>query len=469
MRRFSRSASAAAALLAAAISGAPAAAGESLALVGATVIDVADGGRSPHDLEDAVVLVEDGTITAVGPRAAVAIPADAMRLDVRGEFIVPGLTDGFAAINNQAYANAYLASGVTSIIAVSGGRRGRLFTGADPGPHLRVLEAVGERRGSLEEHLEATEALAARGVAVVLLMYKLTPEQLPALVRRAEELGMGTIGELGFASYSDGIAAGVDAFVHTTRYSLSMAPPEMIRAVAAEPFSDDLKSPKWRYYLWLSQLSPYDERLVAHARLLASGSTALMPTLSLLYLDLPWSENPWQEPVARRLDPADINNPADPATGRHHATPTHQAAYTALARSVSLLEETYRRAGARYLAGSGTDVWGTMPGISLHHELEGLVRIGHTPREALAAATSNFAATFANWGRVGQVRPGYRADLLVLRRDPRLDVAHLKSVGTVILAGEILTPQSPLPTLTPSLPGEGTPPPTLRSPEGGSG
>ena len=56
---------------------APAAAGEMLALVGGTVIDVDDWGRSEEDLEDAVVLVEDGTISAVGRRNEIEIPSGA--------------------------------------------------------------------------------------------------------------------------------------------------------------------------------------------------------------------------------------------------------------------------------------------------------------------------------------------------------------------------------------------------------
>lgn len=423
--------------------GAPATADEILALVGGTVIDVDDWGRSEEDLEDAVVLIEGDRISAVGSRGEVVIPDGAEVLDVSGRFVVPGLTDGFAAINNQAYADAYLESGVTSIIAVSGGRRGRLFTDAEPGPHVNILQSVGSERASFEEHFAAIEALAEEGVDILLLMYKLTPEQLPDLTTLAEELGMGTIGELGLASYADGIEAGIDAFVHTTRYSLNMAPAELARQVAEQPFSDDLESPKWIYYKWLTQLSPWDQRLTEHAELLGSGAVTLIPTLSLLYLDLPWAENPWLEPVSRRLDPADINNPADPETGRHDSEPAHQAAYSALARSEYILEEAYHRAGARYLAGSGTDVWGTMPGISIHHELEGLVRVGLTPREALAAATSNFEETFAGWGEVGRVRSGYRADLLVLYGDPRIDVANLRAIDRLVLAGDLIELDSP--------------------------
>jgi len=416
----------------------PVALAETLALVGGTVVDTAERGRSEADIADAVVLIEGDEILAVGPRETVPIPSAALVIDTSGAFIVPGLTDGFAAINNQSYANAYLYSGITSIIAVSGGRRGELFATADPGPHLNLLEGMGRERAPLEEHLRAVETLAAQGIDIALLMYELTPDQLAAVTRRAEELGMGTIGELGLSTYAEGIAAGIDAFVHTTRYSLDLAPREMAQAVAEQPFSDDLESPKWIYYKWLTALSPWDQRLAEYAGLLGSSPVSLMPTFGLLYLDLPWAENPWEHPVARILRREDINNPADPETGVHDNDPAHQAAYSALARSELMIEEAYRRGGAVYLAGSGTDVWGTMPGISLQHELEALVRIGHTPREALACATSNFEATFASWGKVGQVRPGYRADVLVLDRDPRHDVGNLEAIRHVILAGELL-------------------------------
>jgi hypothetical protein len=411
---------------------------ESLALIGGTIIDTGDWGHSTADVEDAVVIVEGGKITAVGRGDAVAVPPGALVVDATGKYIVPGLVDGFAAINNQAYANAYLASGVTSIISVDGGRRGGLYLDAVPGPKIHRLDSVGSERATLEEHLAATDRLAVEGVEILLLMYKLPPDQLQVLADRARLHGMGTIGELGLSSYRQGIEAGLNAFVHTTRYSLDMAPEEMAQAVIEQPFSDDLDSPKWTYYKWLSGLSPFDERLESHARVLASGPIALMPTLALLYLDQPWAENPWDEPVAGLLDPEDINRPANRDTGRHEGSVAHQVAYAALARSELMLEEAFRRAGANYLAGSGTDVWGTMPGISLHHELEGLSRIGMSPREVLAAATSNFSKTFPNWGAVGEVREGQRADLLVLNEDPREGVANLRSIETVILAGEVL-------------------------------
>jgi hypothetical protein len=76
---------------------------ETLAIVGATVIDVSEFGAGTSDLDDAVVVIENGIITAVGPRPAVEIPANAKVVRADGRYIVPGLTDGFAALNKDLF------------------------------------------------------------------------------------------------------------------------------------------------------------------------------------------------------------------------------------------------------------------------------------------------------------------------------------------------------------------------------
>jgi hypothetical protein len=408
-----------------------------LAIVGGTILDLTDAGNSADDITDGVVLVEDGYIRAVGTRDEVIPPDGARVIDASGKYILPGLFDGFAALNNQSYANAYLYMGVTSIIAVSGGRRGDLFESSDPGPTIYKLQGVGRRDSPTELVLQQIETLAEEGYRIVLLMYRLTPDQLQAGVEKAHELGLGTIGELGFTSYHEAVSTGIDAFVHTSRYSLDAAPPEMARSVAEQPFSDDLDSPKWRYYKFLTEVDPADPRLLEHASVLGEGDVAIMPTSSIVYLDMDDNTNPWDEPVAGILDPADINNPADAETGRHTYDAEHEEAYRALANKMVVIEDVYYSHGARYLAGSGTDVWGTMPGISLHTELELLTRIGLTPRQAIAAATTNIVEAFG-WNDTGRVEEGRVADLLVVAENPLEDLEHLKKIDTLIKGGVVL-------------------------------
>ncbi len=408
-----------------------------LAIVGAVVIDTADRGQSARDIENAVVLVENGIITAVGPKNHITVPDGFRIVDGTGKYLVPGLIDGFAVLNNQAYANAFLYSGVTSILAVSGGRRGPLFTRARPSPHLYPLEDVGYEPAPIEDLLARIDTVADQGARVALLMYRLTPDKLRRVANHCRERGLATIGELALTTYEQGMDFGLDAFVHTTRYSLGMAPEEHRHGVAKEPFSDDLASPKWQWYKWLSAIRPDNPRLARYAKSLAHSETYLLPTAGLLALHHPWSKNPWKEPAAVLLDPKDINQPADPETGKQDHDAAHVEAYARLAAATEIVEKAYRAAGARYLAGSGCDVWGSMPGISLVWELDALVRYGLSPREALAAATSNFADAFG-WKELGEVRPGRRADILVLDEDPRVDIRAIRSISTIVLAGHLL-------------------------------
>jgi hypothetical protein len=90
--------------------------------------------------------------------------------------------------------------------------------------------------------------------------------------------------------------------------------------------------------------------------------------------------------------------------------------------------------GARYLADSGTPAYGIMPGSGLHTELKLLLRIGLTPREALAAATSNFADVYG-WKDVGRIESERAADILILDADPLADLAALDKIRMLVLGG----------------------------------
>lgn len=64
-----------------------------LAFTGAHIIPI-----SGPEIESGVLVVSDGKIVAVGPAAAVQIPANAKRIDVSGKIIMPGLVDSHSHI-----------------------------------------------------------------------------------------------------------------------------------------------------------------------------------------------------------------------------------------------------------------------------------------------------------------------------------------------------------------------------------
>jgi imidazolonepropionase-like amidohydrolase len=82
-----------------------------------------------------------------------------------------------------------------------------------------------------------------------------------------------------------------------------------------------------------------------------------------------------------------------------------------------------------------------MPGISMHTELEMLVRLGLSPREALAAATNNYAEQF-HWSELGQIAPGRRADILILDGDPTENIWNARRINTLLIDGNQIDRES---------------------------
>jgi len=411
---------------------------DSLLIEGATLINP---GNTIEIIESSYVYIEGNKIVSYGelankPKTLVAEKT----LSANQKYIMPGLIDGFATLNNQAYANAYLYKGITSIIEVDGYRRGPYFPNANPSPAIYRLEGVGEEPATDMDLIRRVDSLYTANYKVLLMMYALTPNQTKMVYAHAKAIGMATIGEMGMTTYKEGMDIGLDAFVHTTRYSLDVAPRDMADAVAKAPFSNDLNSPKWTYYSYLTQLKKGDSLLEVHAKNLGASHSFIMPTMSLSYLDLPNSKNPWLDPVAVILDPNDINRPANKETGKHDIGEEEQRAYSELiANETSVIEPAYYKAGAKYLSGSATDVWGTMPGISLHTELLLLhTKAGLTIEEVLAATTANFNEAFG-W-KIGRIKSGFDADLLILNKNPLDQLSNLNTIDKIIVDGKVLMP-----------------------------
>ncbi len=413
---------------------------DNLLIEGATLINP---GKPTEIIPSSYIYIEKGKIQSYG---ALADKPEGLApekiINAKGKYLMPGLIDGFATLNNQSYANAYLYKGITSILEVDGYRRGPFYPNADPGPGIYRLGGIGEDYTTDADLISKIDSLYNAGYKVLLMMYALTPDQTEKVHAHAKSLGMATIGELGLTTYKQGMDIGLDAFVHTTRYSLDIAPRDMANAVAHNPFSNDLDSPKWKYYSYLTQVRKNDSALLKHAQNLAASRSYIMPTMSLSYLDLPDAKNPWLDPVATILDPEDINRPADPQTGKHNIDKEEQKAYTQLIlNETAVLEPTYYKAGAKYLSGSATDVWGTMPGISLHTELMLLhTKVGLTIEETLAAATSNFGEAFG-W-KIGKIQAGYEADLLLLNANPIDRLSNLTRIDRLFVDGKELVPET---------------------------
>jgi hypothetical protein len=444
-----------------------------LVLEGGTVVDVTDWGRSAKDMQDAVVIVRDGRITDVGPRGVITIPKGARVIDCTGKFLVPGLVDGFAGMNSQGQANANLYMGVTTVVASQDDRRGRIDFAVNPSPHLYLLDSIGTtddwsllankpewaarlKEGNLPAELSPEDTVkqltdtAKLGTRVLWLGHDLTAANTQWIIARAHQIGLVTYGEFVSTPYNVGIDAGVDVLLHMSRYELGVVPDELQRPLVDNPQGPAASTA----YDYSEHLPPTDTHLKIYAQTIAKHHSALMPTFSLYFLRLPGHRDLWKEPAAAVLDPKKMFEPSNPATGemdyplpswtrrmpggiQRYEEEIQRKKADQSAMRLWRINETIFSAYPHYLAASGASVMGTMAGISLHTELEMLVRLGLSPREALAAATNNYAIQFG-WNELGQIAPGRRGDILVVDGDPTVNIWNVRRISTLIVDGNVV-------------------------------
>jgi imidazolonepropionase-like amidohydrolase len=93
---------------------------------------------------------------------------------------------------------------------------------------------------------------------------------------------------------------------------------------------------------------------------------------------------------------------------------------------------------------AGTDSMGTYS-PNIHAELQLLVsRAGLTPLEAITAATRTAARQLGMEDSTGTLAAGKRADLVILTRDPSVDIRNTQAVEAVMIGGRLLTRDGPM-------------------------
>jgi len=174
---------------------------------------------------------------------------------------------------------------------------------------------------------------------------------------------------------------------------------------------------------------------VEFGALAAKHRIFVIPTLTTMYLDcgaspgIATAKDPLLAPYIREEWLPALNVPLDPKLN-------------------SVCDST--RAGIKQLVAAhvpiltGTDapVPGVTYGASEHEELQLLVAAGLTPIQALIAATSAPAAAFHLSDR-GYIKPGFRADLVLVEGDPTVNITATQNIVEVWKQGVPVTRTRP--------------------------
>jgi imidazolonepropionase-like amidohydrolase len=403
----------------------PSGKGGTFAIVGATLVD-ATGGPA---INDSTVVVQGGRITAAGPRAQVKIPRGCTVIDAHGKTLLPGLWDMHAHFEQVEWGPIYLAAGVTTVRDVGNefefivSVRKALRSDRGLGPRLLAAgivdgdgpAALGIVRANTPEQARTVVGrYKEAGFEQIKIYSSVKPEIVKAVCDEAHRLGMTVTGHIpqGMNAFQ-GVEAGMDQINH-----VQYLPPVM-RSKSDKPTpggapSIDLGS---------------DEAKKAIAFFKEHG-TVLDPTLVIFEM----LTHPIDTPVASF-------EPGIAKVAPELAGPLNNTGVPAIAapRGRAIFEQYLAIVGALHRAGipivAGTDQ--TVPGHSVHREIELYVKAGFTPLEAIQAATIVPARVMKLDKEVGTIEVGKKADFIILDGNPLDNISNIRRVKTVVHDGRV--------------------------------
>lgn len=401
-----------------------------LAIVGATLID----GTGSAPVPDAAVVIHNGRIVAAGPRSKVKIPKHANVVDARGKTILPGLWDMHAHFEQVEWGPIYLAAGATTvrdcgnefefITAV----RDAIAQDHGLGPRLLlagIVDGAGpfaigvERVDTPEQALSWTDRYHDGAFQQMKIYSSVKLEELKIVADRAHHLGMTVTGHVpeGLNAYQV-VEAGQDQISHIGYVADIMHGP----FPTGTSRLDRAKA--------LANLDLDSADALKALAFLKQHHTVIDPTLALFEFFTattakpPASFEPGIDKIAPEL--------AQPLADVGPPTERSEIGDKVLAKDLAIVGALHR-AGIPVVA--GTDQ--TVPGYSLHREIELYVQAGFTPMEAIQAATIVPARAMGLEKESGTVQKGKRGDLILINGDPLEDIHNTRNVEFVITNGNM--------------------------------
>jgi imidazolonepropionase-like amidohydrolase len=401
------------------------------AFVGATIFD----GTGSSPVPDAVLLVRDGRVEAVGPRATTEIPEAAQVIDLTGRYVIPGLINAHGHVggtrglesgpehfdreNIQDQLALYARYGVTTVVSLGGDGE------TDIAIRLEQAGAVPDR---------------ARLYVAGPVLAPTTPDEAREQVRSAAASGVDWIK----IRVDDNLGQG------------SKMPEPVYRAVIEEATAHGLPVAAHVVYLEDAHgLVRAGVKLLAHSvrdravdeeliRAMRERDVCLSPTLTREISTFVYRERPafFDDPFfLAEADTAVMRGLEDPdrqrRVGEDRGGQFWEAALPIAERNLNILAD----AGVGIAFGTDSGPVARFQGYFEHLEMWMMADAGLSPAAVLRSATADAARCMGLDAELGTLTPEKWADFIVLERDPIADIRNTRTLESVWIAGTRVAPR----------------------------
>jgi imidazolonepropionase-like amidohydrolase len=426
------------------------------------------GDRNPA-INNAALLVERGTITRIGRKGDVALPAGGTRVDLDGKTVMPAIISTHVHPGFQK-GLTYLAEnfkretiiddldralyfGVSTAMSLgietgdvmfqiradqaegrAGGARlllaGRGIGAPNAGPGSAVYSAFTYEVTTVDQIRRAVQEQAARRVDIIKIWVDDRGGRAPRLpiplaraaIDEAHKRGLKVTGHLCSVTYPEAAELGIDNLEHGFFVNTQL-----------DPNKQPDVCPTTYGNATLEKMDPDGPEAAALIKLLVDHHVAITSTLPVFESDIP---------IHLHIQPRVLDAMSPPTREAYlyirnleltRPTPNNRAL---LYKHGIELERKFVAAGGLLIAGlDPTGDGGTLPGFGDQREVELLVDAGFTPLEAIKIATLNGATYLNQQAHIGSIAPGKNADLVVIKGDPSTKIADIENVEIVFKDG----------------------------------
>ena len=401
-------------------------------------------GKPPYGPMD--ILVQDGVIANIAPN----IPADADAvIDATGKYVMPGLVDTHMhwhdersgiAMPIQYERNLYLANGVT-LTRENGGnfaksKQWQAESAADQviAPRMQVYWVVSKGNGTaaaIRANVREAKAKGADGLKI----FGMDRDQLTELMAEAKAQGLKTTTHIAVEEVTakDAAELGIDSIEHF--YGIADAALDGVQQFPADMnYSNELMRFSRAGELY-AQANP--EKLAKIIDLMIEKKVAWSPTLSIYEAsrdvvkaqNLPWYKE-YLHPALQAFFEPNLANHGSYFTGW---TNTMEVRWKQQYRIWMDTLKSFGSKGGLITTGDDAGFIYSLYGFGLVRELELHEEAGFHPLDVITHATVNGATLLGMGDRLGRVRQGFLADLLVVNGNPLENLRVLNPYGVEVL------------------------------------
>lgn len=383
-------------------------------------------------IERGTVVIDGGTITAAGPSASTPVPANAVRIDMNGKTLMPGLvnahghvaaTDGlrsdpasYTRDNLVRQLQTYAQYGVTTVYSLGDDRQAgfdlRDEQARGPVNRAKVYVAGAVITGNTaEEALVNTNAVA---------------DMKPDLLKIRVDDNLGTGRKMPEAAWRATINQAHSRGLRVAVHIYALADARATLAAGADLMAHSVRD------------VPVDDAFIdgLKARDVCYCPTFTRELSTFIYgASPPWIDDPFFLKGVTADIATQLRDPQRHAQVRASAGWKAGQQYKAGLEVAKRNLKTLVDRGVRIAFGTDTGPPARFQGFFEHLELEMMVEAGLTPMQALVSATGDAARCHQKSGAFGTLTPGGAADLLVLGANPLDSIRNTRTIEQVWIDG----------------------------------